>query len=301
MSAHRTVVMADLSGSSRLFGLLGTEAAARFMTQCLDAMATLSQRHGGRVVKRLGDGVLLLFGAAPEALAACVALQRDHQRSLARGPAELRLPLRIGLACGELAMLGDDCYGEAVNLAARLSQLAGEGQVWATESVFEGQAATVRARDLGCLALRGIAGARRLFQIEWDDGADSGLLTLHGELAPVPATSHGASIELRRADQQAAFAAASLPIHIGRSGEADFVVRESVVSRRHASIERREGSFLLTDLSSYGTWLRPHGSANELPLRRTSCVLHGRGEIALGAPFGSPGVPVVSFSVTETG
>lgn len=293
--------MADLSGSSRLFGLLGTEPAARFMTQCLDAMAALSQRHGGRVVKRLGDGVLLRFETAQEALEACVALQRDHRQRLACGPDALRLPLRIGLASGELALLDDDCYGEAVNLAARLSQLAGQGQVWATASVLEAQSSKVRARDLGYLVLRGIAGARRLFQIEWDDGAEAEPLTLHGELPGDPATpaSRGVGIVLHHAGRHAEFTAACLPIHLGRSDEADFVVRDSVVSRRHARIESRDGSLLFTDLSSYGSWLRPSGSSANLPLRRSACLLHGCGEIALGAPFGSPGVPVLGYRVLD--
>ena len=77
------------------------------------------------------------------------------------------------------------------------------------------------------------------------------------------------------------------------------MIGESTVSRCHARIESRDGSLLYTDLSSYGSWLRPSGSSANLPLRRSACLLHGCGEIALGAPFGSPGVPVLGYRVLD--
>lgn len=305
MKTARTVVFADLSGSSRLFGLLGTGEAARFMTQLTDWMVALCPLHGGRVVKSLGDGVLLVFEAAHQALEAAVALQRGHRLRLQQWPAELRLPLRIGMASGEIVSVGDDCYGEAVNLAARLSDLAGESQIWAVESVLQGHAAPLplRGRDLGFIGLRGISGARKVFQIEWDEGVDPGLLTLHAALDPMPAAwpPAPAAIELRCGGERALLTPERLPIHVGRGTDVDFVVRGAGVSRRHARIAWVDGSFLLTDLSSYGTWLRFAGSEAELRLRRTACVLYGSAEMALGAPFADPGVPTVRFSVAGAG
>jgi predicted component of type VI protein secretion system len=73
------------------------------------------------------------------------------------------------------------------------------------------------------------------------------------------------------------------------------VVNDQRVSRIHAKIEWRNGTFVLVDASSYGTWVRFNGSETELPLRREECVLHGEGEIALGAPFSDFSVPTVSF------
>ena len=88
-----------------------------------------------------------------------------------------------------------------------------------------------------------------------------------------------------------------MPIYLGRAPEAEFIVNDQRVSRLHASIEWRLGAFVLTDLSSFGTWVRFAGSQTEQALRRDDCVLHGSGEIALGAPFDDFTVPTVSFSL----
>ena len=55
---------------------------------------------------------------------------------------------------------------------------------------------------------------------------------------------------------------------------------------------------MLIDVSSYGSWIRFEGAGTDVQLRRDECVLHWRGEIALGASFADPTVPVVNFSVS---
>ena len=105
-------------------------------------------------------------------------------------------------------------------------------------------------------------------------------------------------IELSWLDVNAKFKSGDLPIHLGRVVEAEFVVNDQRVSRLHAKIEWRNGTFVLSDLSSYGTWVRFTGSDTELALRRDECVLHGKGEIALGAPFSDFTVPTVSFNLS---
>ena len=71
------------------------------------------------------------------------------------------------------------------------------------------------------------------------------------------------------------------------------------VSRRHARIDWVDKHVVLTDLSSYGTWVRFPGGQADLALRRSACVLLERGEIALGAPFSDFTVPTVRFSLSE--
>jgi len=70
-------------------------------------------------------------------------------------------------------------------------------------------------------------------------------------------------------------------------------------SRVHARVQWRQGAFVLTDLSSFGTWVRFEGSDTPVQLRRDNCLLHGTGEIALGVPFAEGSAPIVSFQVFE--
>lgn len=97
----------------------------------------------------------------------------------------------------------------------------------------------------------------------------------------------------------AAFPASQLPIHLGRLSDAEFAVNDPRVSRRHARIDWVDNNFVLTDLSSYGTWVRFAGGSGDLTLRRSACVLLEKGEISMGAPFTDFTAPTVSFSLSN--
>jgi adenylate cyclase len=139
-------------------------------------------------------------------------------------------------------------------------------------------------------------------RIDWQDEVTE-FLTMPATLA-VPsrtADSSFAQIELAWLDVRSMFRAAELPIHLGRVDEAQFVVNDPRVSRLHARIEARQGSCVLVDISTYGTWVRFHGTAGasgEIALRRDECVLHGSGEIGLGAPLSDFSAPTISFNTT---
>jgi predicted component of type VI protein secretion system len=94
------------------------------------------------------------------------------------------------------------------------------------------------------------------------------------------------------------FKSFDLPIHIGRVRSVDFMVNDPRVSRTHARLEWRNGSVVLVDVSSYGSWIRFSGaSGSDVLLRREECVLHGHGEMALGASFADASVPTVFFKI----
>ena len=87
-------------------------------------------------------------------------------------------------------------------------------------------------------------------------------------------------------------------------GITQFVVDDPRVSRLHARVETRNGSCVLVDVSTYGTWVRfhgPTGTGAEIALRREECVLHGSGEIGLGAPLSDISAPTISFDTTASG
>lgn len=302
MNAERTVVFADLTGSTGVFELLGNVEAAEVVTRLTQWMGEVCGEHDGRVIKFLGDGALMVFETAGDAVATAVALQRGHQDRLLHWPPELRMHLKIGVASGSLAEVGGDCYGEAVNLAARLSDLAGESQIWATEAVLRDETVPddVQGRDLGPVRVRGLTEARRLIQIDWDDRQDTDRLTMQMEEDPSLEAEgvDDAYIELAHGDQHLVYPVRRMPIHLGRSLQADLVVSNACVSRKHASISWVDSAFVLADLSSYGTWIRFAGSGTELRLRRRSCLLHSSGEIALGASFGDPDAVIIRFQVT---
>ena len=299
----RTVVFADLSGSTGVFDQLGNEKATQAVTGLTHWIGTVCQRHGGRVVKLLGDGVLAVFSDAPRAIDAVVQMQRDHAEQLREWPNPMRMRLQVGVASGELVEIDGDCYGDAVNVAARLSDLAGPDQIWATRDTIDAcdrPPAGVRFVSLGSVPIRGKSGRAVLYRIEWQEDLQTVHLTEPAFLHPPgsqPQSALTERIRLSWLDQREDFTLIDLPVHLGRDDDAQFPVKDPRVSRLHARIDWRNGAFMLTDLSSYGTWVRFSGPAAQVSLRRDQCVLLGSGEIALGASFDDFTVPTVQFEV----
>jgi adenylate cyclase len=303
MGVRTTVVFADLFGSTSVFEALGNARATQAVTQVTSWIAEIIESHGGRVVKMLGDGVLALFGDNLSAINAVVEMQRRHQKRLTQTASATRMPIRIGVASGDVEIVDGDGYGDAVNVAARLSDLTGPHQIWANGAALEGanEDTGVRFRMLGPINIRGRAEPCSVYQVEWQEDVASDFLTMLADIDPMrglaPADALGGQIELNWMDTKAIFRSFEMPIHIGRVRQAEFVVNDPRVSRNHARIDWRNGSVMLVDVSSYGCWVRFSGGGSDLLLRREECVLHGRGEITLGSSFADLTAPTVRFSV----
>lgn len=304
MNLQTTVVFTDLFGSTRVFEALGNARATQAVTQITTWITKTVELHGGRVVKTLGDGVLALFDDNRAAIRAVVAIQRDHKKNMLKVPSASRLPIRIGVASGDVEIVDRDCYGDAVNVAARLSDLSGPQQIWANSAALAGahEEDNMRFRQLGPIHIRGRAEPCTVFQVDWQEDVASDLLTMHAELDPSFDSGKkdflGGEIELAMLDIKKLFRSFELPIHIGRVRQAEFCVADPRVSRTHARVDWRNGSVILVDLSSYGCWIRFSGGGADLLLRRDECVLHGRGQVALGSSFSDLSAPIVSFSVS---
>ncbi|MFT3721258.1 adenylate/guanylate cyclase domain-containing protein [Pseudorhodoferax sp.] len=300
MGVQATVVFADLSDSTAFFEVLGNEKATAAITRLTQWIGAVCEAHHGRVVKMLGDGVLALFQDTLGAVDSVVQMQRGHHIRLEKWPASIRMGIKAGVARGDVVEVDGDCYGDAVNVAARLSDLAGGGEIWATESVVQAvdDAAGLRFRSLGSVTLRGKTEPLALYKVEWEEDVATDFLTQQAVLPHMPAESPQGQIQLRHLDVSLRFHAHEMPVHLGRNEHAELVVNDPRVSRLHARIEHRNGSFVLVDLSSFGTWVRFAGSDSDVALRRDECQLHGAGEIALGVPLGDIGAPTVSFAIS---
>lgn len=302
--AEVTVVFADLTGSTGVFESLGNAMATQAITRLTQWIGKVCEGHGGHVVKYLGDGVLLVFVENNNALEAVTELQRVHCDRIENWPDPLKMRLQVGMARGQVVQQDGDVFGDAVNVASRLSDLSGADQILATEAVIERLApdSSVRFRCLGALDIRGRTEACVVYRVEWQPEALSEFFTLQAGLSPslAPTVAAPKAISLSWLDIHAMFMSSDLPIFLGRDEGAHFVVQDPRVSRTHARIEWRAGKFYLEDISSYGTWVRFSDSASVVALRRQECVLPLEGEIALGASFEDFTVPTVNFKFPAT-
>ena len=93
------------------------------------------ERHRGRIFKVMGDGILAEFGSVVDAVECAVALQHALAQRNADLPETEHIRVRIGINLGEVIVEGDDRYGEGVNIATRLEQLAEPGGIWVSGKV----------------------------------------------------------------------------------------------------------------------------------------------------------------------
>lgn len=301
--AELTIVFADLTGSTGLFEALGNSRAAEVVTRTTHWIGKLSQARGGRVIKYLGDGVLLSFDYNPAAVLAAIDIQNTHLERSGALPGSGKMKIKIGMARGEVIEQGGDCFGDAVNVASRLSDLSGADQIFASESVIDAlpHDDDVRFRNLGPMDIRGKSGPMTVYRIDWQRESTSDIMTMQAGLDTVgaPSSRLPSTIEFTWRDQKGLFDANDMPVFMGRGNDAHFAVLDPRVSRLHARLDRRGELFVLSDISSYGTWVRFAGSSAVIALRRQECVLLDKGEMALGASFDDPTAPIVSFWFTN--
>jgi adenylate cyclase len=300
--SDRTVLFADLRGSTGLFESLGNAEATSVVTHCVGALAAPVAASEGRVVKTLGDGLMAVFDGAPQAVLAATQMHDLLEGMVSRGnehgaSSGLRgLRLQIGLARGEVVEMGGDCFGDAVNVAARLLDHAGDNETLITADVLLGLPSEMRTRfrRLDRLVLRGrvepvevhVIGGRR-------SAAGDMAVTQFGDVTSVQEPD---GLRLMWGGQQRVFASQQMPMVVGRSPQAAFCVDDSRVSRSHARLDWHGGSFQLTDLSYNGTYVR-FNDGEIVSLRRGSCTLHGSGSIGLGGSPSDPASACVSFDV----
>ncbi|MFN7156497.1 MAG: FHA domain-containing protein [Acidovorax sp.] len=301
MNVLSTVVFADISGSTSLYETLGNERATEAVTQVTQWIGDSFESHGGRVVKKLGDGVLGIFGDASSAVTAMTTMLRQHQVRLNRWPQPLRMDIRVGVASGEVVDVDGDCYGDAVNVASRLCERAGPAEIWATETavLLAGAAPDAWYRKLGMMEIRGKAELLMLYQVEWRENEAPDSLTMQAALVSsfAPADSILGQIQFSWHGVDMSFVSTDAPVHVGRATDVQLCINDPRVSRLHARIDWRNSGFVLTDMSSFGTWVRFDGSISPVRLRRDTCILHGTGQIALGVSFNEPSAPVINFRV----
>jgi len=299
--SDRTVLFADLRGSTALFETLGNAEATSVVTHCVNALGAPVMRHHGQVVKTLGDGLMAIFDEPAQAVPAAMEMHDLLDAMVSRGSERgassgLRgLKLQVGLARGEVVEMAGDCYGDAVNVAARLLDHAGDNETLLTGEVRSGLSDELysRLRSLDRLVLRGRVEPVEVHVMGGRRGGVDLAATQFGDVATVHEPD---GLRLMWGGLQRVFASQQMPVVLGRSPQATFCVDDTRVSRSHARVDWHGGSFQLSDLSYNGTYVR-FNDGEIVSLRRGSCTLHGSGTIGLGGSPSDPGSACISFDV----
>jgi TolB-like protein/Flp pilus assembly protein TadD len=164
------IMVADVVGYSRLMEADEAGTLAALKARRKDVFEPVVKAHGGRIVKVMGDGVLVEFASAVNAVQGAIELQKKMVEANADIPEVRQIILRIGINLGDVIGEGSDIYGEGVNIAARLESLAPPGGICISGKLHEEVKAKVPARfdDLGEQQLKNIAQPVRAFKLSLD-------------------------------------------------------------------------------------------------------------------------------------
>lgn len=270
-----TVMFADVVGSTRIYEVLGDAEAQYTITHALNVVGDIVQRHHGKVVKTAGDDVLSAFKSADDALtAACVIHDTFEENRIFE---DLLLAFHIGIHSGTGIFTEGDIYGDAVNVASRLTGTAKAGQIITSKETVDqlknGLAAQARVFDT--IPVKGREKPVEMYDIIWKHTDDETSL-----MEVASGVFGGKLLKLQFKDEALNVLPEPQTFILGRGADSGLVVTGTMVSRQHASIEYRRDKFILRDLSTNGTYVRVNGE--DIFIKREETLITGDGIISLG-------------------
>ena len=178
MAGTTTVVFTDVSESSTVLASVGDDAYARIFADHVSLLRTAAERHGGRVTKQLGDGVLAVFGSAGDAVLTAVEMQQAVERVGRTGNDGPPLGLRVGVNTGDVVDSEDDILGSVVVVARRLCDAARPGQILVADvvRVLAGNRPGLAFEAVGEVVLKGIPAPVPAWTVVWAPLAEESTL-----------------------------------------------------------------------------------------------------------------------------
>lgn len=169
---HKTsvaVLFTDVVASTEYFDRYGDTAGFAMVDRHAQLGARIVGEFGGRVIKTIGDSVMAEFADPATCVRASVELQRSLYEMNEKLPDRDRLQLRIGINVGSCFRQGGDLFGDAVNLAARITKRTGPGQILISSSVHRAiqHESALRCSRLGPLSFKGKQDTENVFEVLW--------------------------------------------------------------------------------------------------------------------------------------
>lgn len=292
MSAQKlTVLFADLVGSTRLYQTEGDVEAHQRVTDSLQCMKTIIEKHEGQLLKTVGDAALASFDSTDAAYLAAVDIQQEH--------IALDLTVRIGFHYGEVIPDGGDVFGNSVNLAARVASFAEANEICTTEDSVDQLSNIHRANAhyLDRIDFKGMSEPMAVYRIHWanDDGETAIIMAVGRTERFKPNLVLDLLVDAKRIRVDSN----NPVVTFGRGFKNDVVVDTELVSRNHAKIELIRGRYLLHDSSTNGTYLI-RGEFSPEYIRRESVALDNFGSIGLGFSPETTSQHIIEFRVMSS-
>src|SRR5918995_1764457 len=182
---------ADVVGYSGLMERDEAGTLAALKSRRKQVLQPLVTRHHGRVFKVTGDGVMVEFASAVNALQCAMDVQHAMATANAALPEKLPIVLRIGVNLGDVMVEGSDLYGDGVNIAARLETTAEAGGILISGTIYDQvrNKFNVGFDDLGAQTMKNIALPVRIYRVSGSMAARNGAISACASAPPIPGTT----------------------------------------------------------------------------------------------------------------
>jgi class 3 adenylate cyclase len=281
------VLFADLSGSTRMYELLGDAEAKFIITDSLGKLTEVVKEFDGRVVKTIGDELMCIFRTAHEAVMA--------GRQMIKAAADLEVPqtpkaagllhLRVGAHYGPVIEERNDIFGDTVNVAARLVSLAKSNSFMASGAIAKALPEAFRhmVSFYDTVVMRGKARPVDVYEILTGAAKtdETSSFPKTAEVTHGPLARAKLRLKVRDSNQTLEVSKQKPTVSIGRGRNNDVVMDHHMVSREHARIDYKHGKFYVSDFSSNGTYIELQGGTRTL-LKKSDCNLVMNGVIYFG-------------------
>lgn len=292
-TTNLAIMFADISGSTKLYELLGDAVARTLVADTLATIGQIVERFNGTVIKTIGDEVMCTFDTAEAAATAACEMNETLEEDNECGKHPQPVSIRIGMHYGPAIREDGDVFGDAVNVAARMAAQAKARQIMSTKTTVDSLSPALRAstRFVDYAPIKGKKEDIEIYEIIWQQ--DDVTRMASGLLSPDKRQPQ-VRLRLRYNNQDVVLSHERSSIVMGRSQSCDLSVNEKLASRQHVRIELRRDKFFIIDQSTNGTHVRIEESGDSF-LRREEMPLTGKGEISLGRAFSENPKEVVRF------
>ncbi len=291
-----SILFADISGSTRLFEILGDVNARLAVSDTLELLTKIIHSYNGNVIKTIGDEVMCTFMDADTAANAAIEMQEtlEEDSGVIRANG-IKIKIRIGMHFGPALLEDGDVFGDAVNIAARMAAQAKGEQIITSKSTVDLLEPAIKAktRFVDRASIKGKTKDIEIFEIIWQEED----MTRVGQMPQSLAEIAQVTLHLNYHNQSVTLERNKPGLVIGRGQACDFPVDEKLASRQHVRIELRRNKFFIIDQSTNGTYVKLDNNVESTFLHREEMVISSNGKISLGKSFADHPTEIINFTL----
>ena len=279
-------MFADVAGSVGLYDAIGDSPAHQKIVECLNQMTAVIKQFRGRVVEIIGDEIMAAFPLPVDAFEASC----EIQNRLMQG-GDSKLGVRVGFHCGLTAETDGHPYGDTVNIAARMVNLAKSGQIVINHETLTrlSDIQQARVRYVDRVFLKGKKRPYTVHEVLWEEAAEYTMVVKPHSIGYTNRRHTESSLFLRYGDEERQITEAVGELTLGRGQRCDLIICAGAASRLHGTVSYHKGKMVFKDQSTNGTFIRTvegKRSADGLDLfvHHEEWVSDSDGMLSLGEP-----------------